>query len=144
MPGRVLYKLYDEYGSRLLERNVRSFLQAKGKVNRGIRDTLAKSPGLFMAFNNGISLTAETVETLAAAWGVSLFVAGHKSVEDGVEAPFPRLLLLNTDREAPFTAAAGERIAQLLLVPVALPAPVEVDGGSLHTVIVPGYLKASR
>jgi dUTP pyrophosphatase len=37
------------------------------------------------------------------------------------------VLLLNTDRATPFTAAAGERIAQLLLVPVALPAPVEVD-----------------
>ncbi|MDO9407045.1 dUTP diphosphatase [Patulibacter sp.] len=38
-----------------------------------------------------------------------------------------RVLLLNTDREATFEAAAGERIAQLLLVPVALPGVVEVD-----------------
>lgn len=47
----------------------------------------------------GRGLTRESVDRLAEAWGVSLFVAGHKHVEDGVEAPFPRLLLLNTDHE---------------------------------------------
>ena len=70
--------------------------------------------------------TAEVLETLAQAWGVSLFVAGHKHVEDGVEAPFPRLLLLNTDHEraavVPFdlskpAPAAGE--AMLNAVPLA-------------------------
>lgn len=69
VPGGLLYRLYEEYGSRLLERNVRSFLQAKGKVNRGIRETLTKSPGLFMAYNNGISLTAEAVETVKQSDG---------------------------------------------------------------------------
>ncbi|MFM7809080.1 MAG: metallophosphoesterase [Planctomycetota bacterium] len=47
----------------------------------------------------GRGQTRESVETLAQAWGVSLFVAGHKHVEEGVEAPFPRLLLVNTDHE---------------------------------------------
>ncbi len=69
VPGGLLYRLYEEYGPRLLERNVRSFLQAKGKVNRGIRDTLAKTPSLFMAYNNGISLTAEAVDTVKLADG---------------------------------------------------------------------------
>lgn len=64
IPGSVLYKLYDEYGSRLLELNVRSFLQARGKVNRGIRDTLRKEPDRFMAYNNGISLTVDDMTTV--------------------------------------------------------------------------------
>ncbi|MFZ1997002.1 MAG: dUTP diphosphatase, partial [Solirubrobacteraceae bacterium] len=38
-----------------------------------------------------------------------------------------RVLLLNTDREQPFAIAAGDRIAQLVLVRVELPELVEVD-----------------
>lgn len=57
IPGEVLYRLYDEYGPRLLEFNVRSFLQARGKVNRGIRDSLRNEPERFLAYNNGIVVT---------------------------------------------------------------------------------------
>src|SRR5436190_6801820 len=35
-PGTLLSELYDEHGARLLELNVRSYLQARGKVNGGI------------------------------------------------------------------------------------------------------------
>ncbi len=64
MPAEVLFQLYDEYGPRLLEFNVRSFLQAKGKVNKGIRDTLKSEPNRFMAYNNGISAIADKLETV--------------------------------------------------------------------------------
>ena len=62
IPGRVLRSIYADFGPRLLETNVRSFLQARGKVNRRIRDTIAKEPERFLAYNNGITLTAESVE----------------------------------------------------------------------------------
>jgi hypothetical protein len=62
IPGHLLHSLYQTYGPRLLELNVRSFLQARGKVNRGIRDTLQNEPARFLAYNNGISVTAEEVE----------------------------------------------------------------------------------
>ena len=62
IPGAVLARLYDEFGTRLLELNVRSFLQAKGAVNRGIRDTLLNAPEKFLAYNNGISATASSVK----------------------------------------------------------------------------------
>lgn len=61
LPGGVLRDIYADFGARLLERNVRSFLQARGKVNRGIRDTIAKEPARFLAYNNGITLTGEAV-----------------------------------------------------------------------------------
>jgi hypothetical protein len=64
MPGELLHSLYHEFGPRLLELNVRSFLQARGKVNRGIRDTLKNEPDRFLAYNNGISVTAEEVEVV--------------------------------------------------------------------------------
>ena len=62
VPGDLLRGIYADYGTRLLERNVRSFLQARGKVNRGIRDTIMGEPERFLAYNNGITLTAEAVE----------------------------------------------------------------------------------
>ncbi len=61
VPGKALAEIYAQFGARLLERNVRAFLQARGKVNRGIRDTLAKEPDRFFAYNNGISATASEV-----------------------------------------------------------------------------------
>lgn len=60
--GELLALLYDEYRDRLLEKNVRSFLQVKGAVNKGIRNTLRDEPDMFLAYNNGISVTAESVD----------------------------------------------------------------------------------
>ena len=61
VPGSVLGAIYDRWGTRLLEQNVRVFLQARGKVNRGIRDTIERDPEMFFAYNNGITATAEDV-----------------------------------------------------------------------------------
>ncbi len=62
LPGEVLADIYDRWGTRLLEQNVRVFLQAKGKVNRGIRSTLENEPSRFFAYNNGITATAAEVD----------------------------------------------------------------------------------
>ena len=59
IPGYILADIYEEYGSRLLEQNVRSFLQFTGKINRGIRNTIRNEPHMFLAYNNGISVTVE-------------------------------------------------------------------------------------
>lgn len=59
VPGPVIRSLYERYGSRLLEANVRTFLGARGKVNKGIADTLAREPEHFMAFNNGLVLVCD-------------------------------------------------------------------------------------
>lgn len=63
MPGIDLAKIYDRWGTRLLEANVRVFLQARSNVNKGIKRTLENEPELFFSFNNGITATAERVET---------------------------------------------------------------------------------
>lgn len=62
MPGGCISKLYDRFGARLLEQNVRSFLQFNGKINRGIRDTIRNESEMFLAFNNGIAATADHIE----------------------------------------------------------------------------------
>lgn len=62
MPGEELHALYGQYGTRLLELNVRSFLQTKGAVNKGLRETLLNNPERFLAYNNGITATASKIE----------------------------------------------------------------------------------
>ena len=58
IPGTTLADIYDKYGSKLLEGNVRSFLSTKVAVNKKIRATILNAPKMFFAFNNGISATA--------------------------------------------------------------------------------------
>jgi len=62
MPGKMLAMLYDEYGARLLEKNVRCFLQFRVNVNKGIRNTIRNDPEMFFAYNNGITATAEEID----------------------------------------------------------------------------------
>lgn len=61
-PGQEIARIYDDFGSRLLEQNVRTFLQFRGNVNKGLRTTISKAPEKFFAYNNGITTTASRVE----------------------------------------------------------------------------------
>ena len=61
IPGDIIADLYDKYGLKLLEKNVRSFLQLRGKVNKGINKTIEEEPQRFLAYNNGISVTANSI-----------------------------------------------------------------------------------
>ncbi len=62
VPATQLAAIYDKWGARLLEQNVRVFLQARGAVNKGIRNTIDEEPSMFFAYNNGITATAESIE----------------------------------------------------------------------------------
>jgi hypothetical protein len=68
----ILASLYGKFGARLLEQNVRSFLQARGKVNQGIRTTILSEPQMFFAYNNGITATAQEVEVEAGDGGLQI------------------------------------------------------------------------
>ena len=61
IPGDLLARIYRDHGARLLEKNVRTFLQARGKINKGIRETILKKPEMFLAYNNGLCATAASV-----------------------------------------------------------------------------------
>ncbi|MBP5133639.1 AIPR family protein [Pseudomonas protegens] len=63
LPGVVLAKVFATYGNRLLEQNVRTYLQARTGVNKGILKTIAEEPGMFFAYNNGLTATASSVAT---------------------------------------------------------------------------------
>jgi hypothetical protein len=72
IPGKILSDLYGKYGARLLEQNVRSFLQARGKVNKGIRTTILSEPDMFFAYNNGITATAQELEVEPTETGLQI------------------------------------------------------------------------
>lgn len=61
--GDVLAKIYNEYSSVLLEKNVRAYLRNKSKVNQRIMSTIKNKPEMFFSYNNGISTTASDVKT---------------------------------------------------------------------------------
>jgi hypothetical protein len=85
IPGETLRFVYDKFGARLLEANVRSFLSATGKVNKGIRETLKSEPERFMAYNNGIVIVADEAGWSHAADGGAglLWLKGMQIVNGG-------------------------------------------------------------
>lgn len=72
VPGQVLNDLYLEYGSKLLEGNVRSFLSVRGKVNKSIQSTIKNYPEMFFAYNNGIAATATEISTIMTEEGLKI------------------------------------------------------------------------
>ena len=62
MPGEVLARIYDRYGQKLLEQNVRTFLQFKGNTNKKMQITIKEEPDRFFAYNNGLTCTASSIE----------------------------------------------------------------------------------
>lgn len=62
MDAKTLVEIYDKYGQRLLERNIRTFLQFRGNVNRGLKNTIEYEPHKFFAYNNGITAVASGVD----------------------------------------------------------------------------------
>jgi hypothetical protein len=62
LKGNVLSAMYDKFSTRLLERNVRLYLQARSKVNKGMINTLENQPFMFLAYNNGLTVIAKSIE----------------------------------------------------------------------------------
>jgi len=75
IPGIALANIYERFGARLLEQNVRSFLQFTGKINKGIRNTILNEPEMFLAFNNGIAATANQIELEKDKSGKGLIIS---------------------------------------------------------------------
>jgi hypothetical protein len=83
MPAPLLAAIYDRWHARLLEQNVRVFLQARGSVNKGIRNTIENEPSMFFAYNNGITATASEVQTRFDQNGISLVSIKNFQIVNG-------------------------------------------------------------
>ncbi len=83
IPGTLLAQIYGKYRAGLLEQNVRTFLQARGKVNRGLRNTIINQPQKFFAYNNGLTTTAEDIEVEATKNGLRLKKLKNMQIVNG-------------------------------------------------------------
>jgi hypothetical protein len=74
IPGSLLADVYEKYGTRLLELNVRAFLGLGGKksVNSGLRSTILQSPARFLAYNNGLVTTVDGIELAQTEQGIGI------------------------------------------------------------------------
>lgn len=101
LPARVLADIFEEHGSLLLESNVRTFLSARGSVNRGIQETLRDAPDRFLAYNNGLTTTAISVDVDGASRGTFITsIKGWQIVNGGqTTASIAHFLRAGKDRK---------------------------------------------
>ena len=83
IPGKQLAAIYDKWGARLLEANVRAFLQTKGGVNQGIRKTILEEPHMFLSYNNGIAATADAILVRQTEHGLEMVAADNLQIVNG-------------------------------------------------------------
>ncbi len=83
MPGNILADLYEKHGARLLEQNVRCFLQARSKVNKGIKATIINEPEMFFAYNNGITATADSLKIQDTENGAQITALSDLQIVNG-------------------------------------------------------------
>jgi dUTP pyrophosphatase len=125
-------------GVRVLRLDERATLPARaypGDAGLDLRalEPCVLAPGERAAVRTGIAVEIPDGEAglvlprsgLAARHGIAL-VNAPGLIDAGYRGEI-RVLLLNTDRTEPFAIAAGDRIAQLLLVRVQTPEVIEVD-----------------
>lgn len=110
MPGKILADLYGKFGARLLEQNVRAFLQNRGAVNKGIRTTILREPGMFFAYNNGITATATEVDTESSANGTAITRVVDLQIVNGGQTTASLFHTRRTDR-----VGLGEIFVQMKL-----------------------------
>ena len=85
VPGQQLAAIYDRWGARLLEANVRSFLQARAKTNKGIQKTIKEEPELFFPYNNGLSATADEVTCVRTDDGLAIASISNLQIVNGAQ-----------------------------------------------------------
>lgn len=85
VPGEQVAAIYDRWGARLLEANVRSFLQARAKTNKGIQKTIKEEPDLFFPYNNGLSSTAEAVTCIRTDDGLAISSIQNLQIVNGAQ-----------------------------------------------------------
>lgn len=83
--GEQLAAIYDKWGARLLEANVRSFLQARAKTNKGIQKTIKEEPELFFPYNNGLSATADAVSCIRTNDGLAVASVSNLQIVNGAQ-----------------------------------------------------------
>ena len=99
-------------------------LSACERVELGPGERAVVCTGLAVAIPEGHAGFVQPRSGLAATHGIA--VLNSPGLVDAGYRGELKVVLLNTDRSEPFVVEPGMRIAQLVVVPVALPEPTEV------------------
>jgi dUTP pyrophosphatase len=100
-------------------------LSASERVELGPGERALVGTGLAVAIPEGHAGFVQPRSGLAARDGITI-VNTPGLVDSGYRGEL-RVVLLNTDREQAFVVEPGMRIAQLVVLAVATPEPIEVD-----------------
>jgi dUTP pyrophosphatase len=100
-------------------------LAACERVELGPGERASVGTGLTVAIPDGHAGFVQPRSGLAARHGITILNTPGL-IDAGYRGEL-KVVLLNTDRDEPFVVEPGMRIAQLVVVPVALPEPTEVD-----------------
>lgn len=114
IPAIVLAEIFEEFGSLLLESNVRTFLSARGAVNKGIQSTLAQEPHRFLAYNNGLTTTATNVVVYKSAGGTSIKTIDKWQIVNGGQTTASIVHFLRSEK----TRTVADVSVQMKLVKV--------------------------
>lgn len=99
IPANVLSEIFEEYGSLLLESNVRTFLSARGAVNKGIQATLINEPSRFLAYNNGLTTTATNVTLTRSELGTRITDIDKWQIVNGGQTTASIVHFLRSDKQ---------------------------------------------
>jgi dUTP pyrophosphatase len=110
--------------SRAYEGDAGLDLSACEQVELGPGERASVGTGLSVAIPEGHAGFVQPRSGLAARHGIA--VLNSPGLIDAGYRGELKVVLLNTDRTEPFVVEPGMRIAQLVVVPVALPEPKEV------------------
>jgi dUTP pyrophosphatase len=99
-------------------------LAACERVELGPGERASVGTGLTVAIPEGHAGFVQPRSGLAARHGITIL--NTPGLIDAGYRGEVKVVLLNTDRDEPFLVEPGMRIAQLVVVPVALPEPREV------------------
>ena len=100
-------------------------LSACERVELGPGERVLVGTGLAVAIPEGYAGFVQPRSGLAARHGITV-VNSPGLVDSGYRGEL-RVVLLNTDQTIAFHVKPGERIAQLLLVPIATASPMQAD-----------------
>lgn len=119
--GDVLARVYATHRERLMERNVRSYLQQRNKVNKDIARTIREEPERFLCFNNGISGTAQSVDfdeqgRLIALTGLQIVNGGQTTatIHSFLSKPSMAQNLTRVQVQAKITIVDDTELSQLV------------------------------
>ncbi|MGY3609567.1 MULTISPECIES: AIPR family protein [unclassified Bradyrhizobium] len=118
IPGALLADVYEKYGTRLLELNVRAFLGLRGRksVNAGLRTTIRELPHRFLAHNNGIVATVDAMEVedhgngqfgIKSVRGLQIVNGGQTTASTKFSRARPKLLTCSSAGDSTGARAIG-------------------------------------